>query len=82
MLLPLICAEFWIVQTSFDQAGKKKKKSIYVCYSDFKYKQINSTCMEDRGFLHNISDLMLHRARLYEEQSKAFRHLLEPKQDV
>lgn len=37
MLLPLICAEFWIVQTLFDQAKKKKKKkSAYVYYSDFK----------------------------------------------
>lgn len=42
----------------------------------------NSTCMEDRDLLHNILDLMLHRARLYEELSKAFRHLLELKQDV
>lgn len=42
----------------------------------------NSTCMEDRDFLHNISDLMLHGARIYEELSKAFKHLLKPEQDV
>lgn len=36
----------------------------------------NSSCVEDRDFLHNTSDLMLHRASFYKELSKAFRHLL------
>lgn len=39
-------------------------------------KRDNSSCVEDRDFLHNVSDLMLHRASFYEELSKAFRHLL------
>lgn len=42
----------------------------------------NSPHVDDRDFLHSISGLMLHKARLYEKQSKAFRPLLELKQDV
>jgi len=65
---------------------KKKKnecKRVHTCVIVTSSRNtVNSACVEDRDFLHNISDLMLHRARLYEELSRAFRHLLELKQDV
>lgn len=42
----------------------------------------NFTCLKDRDFLHNISDLMLSGTREYEALSKPVRYLLKLKQHV